>query len=74
MALSEPVKATLILHRDEKEFSLDITPGDRVMDLLDGIGVPMDGVLVFRDGSPVPLDMEVREKMVLTVIRVASGG
>jgi len=74
MARSEPAKATLILHREGKEFSLDITPGDRVMDLIDSIGVPMDGVLVFMDGSPVPLDMEVREEVVLTVIRVASGG
>jgi len=74
MARSEKAKATLIMHRGGENLSLDIASGDRVMDLLDGIGVPLDGVLVFREGTPVPLDMEVEAGMVLKVIRVASGG
>ncbi|MGA1819574.1 MAG: hypothetical protein ACMUHU_01050 [Thermoplasmatota archaeon] len=74
MARPEPAKAILILQREQEKISADIAPGNRVMDLLDGAGVPLDGALVFLEDSPVPLDMEVEDGMVLKVIRVASGG
>ncbi|MGA1794045.1 MAG: hypothetical protein ACMUHM_08845 [Thermoplasmatota archaeon] len=74
MDRSEPGGVTLILHREQEKRYIDIAPGDVVMDLLDDIGMPLDGTLVFSEGSPVPLDMEVEDEMVLTVIRVASGG
>lgn len=44
------------------------------MDLLDRAGVHIDGVLVLREGVPIPLDRSVDLNDRLTVVKVASGG
>lgn len=64
----------LFLQREGKEMSVTLAPGDRVMDLLDRSGIMPDGVLVLREGVPLPLDENVEGTSRLTVIRVASGG
>lgn len=64
----------MVLKREGREISMPPCPGDRVMDLLDRAGVHMDGVLVFREGIPIPLDEGVELNDRLTVVKVASGG
>ena len=74
MAGSDDGKITVVLHRGDREVKVEMEPGDRIMDILDRIEVPLDGVLVFRDGVPVPVDEEAIGIHRIRVIRVASGG
>ena len=74
MAPSETSKVILFMQKEREEVSVVFAPGDRVMDLLDRVDVPVDGALAFREGVPVPLDAEVEDGLVLSVIIVASGG
>jgi sulfur carrier protein ThiS len=71
-----PEEGSIRVHfwRDERVEVVDEVPGESMMDLLKRLGVRIDGALVMRKGSPVPLDDPVLTKDVLTVIDVQSGG
>ncbi len=60
--------------RDDRVQVVDQVPGELMMDLLKRLGVRLDGALVMRKGTPVPLDDPVLTRDVLTVIDVQSGG
>ena len=60
--------------REDRVEVVEQVPGEIMMDLLKRLGLRIDGALIMRGGTPVPLDDPVLERDVLTVIDVQSGG
>ena len=52
---------------------LELNKGSRVADMVARLGLTLSGVVVLRDGSPVPEDEAVEEGE-YTVLLAASGG
>ncbi len=52
---------------------LELEPGSKVADMVERLGLALSGVVVLRDGSPLPED-EVVEEGEYTVLLAASGG
>ena len=74
MAAKDAGSVTIVFHGDNREITLEPESTNRIMDLLDELRVPLDGVLVFNGDAPVPLDALVRDFGLLKIVRVASGG
>jgi sulfur carrier protein ThiS len=55
-----------------REFELK--QGSSVRDVLRQLGIPPDGCVYFIRDEPVPVDEELRDGDVLTVLSAASGG
>ena len=65
------------LWREKRMISVLLPSGCSVMDLVRGAGQPLDGVLVMCNGSPVPMDADLKEMSSedeISIINVASGG
>lgn len=56
------------------ERTIELSHGANGLDLLDRLGLPVDGTLLLRGGDPIPEDTHLIDGERLTVIRVASGG
>ncbi|MBW3582794.1 MAG: MoaD/ThiS family protein [Euryarchaeota archaeon] len=57
-----------------QEGMVELPPWSRVTDLLDELKETPDGVLVVRDGVPVPLDTPLSEGDAVRIVRTVSGG
>ena len=68
----EPLK--LFLQREDREIHIRVKDGHTLIDILKEAGLPLDGVLIFNEGKPIPLDSPASEFGSLTVINVSSGG
>lgn len=64
----------LILKKESREIEVPINEGHTLVQVLREADLPLDGVLVFDNGRPIPLDAPAQEFDVLTVINVSSGG
>ncbi len=69
---SRTIKITL--WRERRNIDLTIRNGDRVMDIIKRVGLPIDGTLVFDGDTPLPVDGEIKGSPELKIISVASGG
>jgi sulfur carrier protein ThiS len=67
-------KMILELSREKREVEVNVTDEQTFIDVLGSEGMPLDGVLVFNKGDPVPIDSLVRGFDRVTVVNVASGG
>lgn len=56
-----------------KEQNIEIPPGSTYENLLESLHINPEIVLVFRNGTPVPLDEEVSQDNV-EILRVVTGG
>jgi sulfur carrier protein ThiS len=64
----------LVLRREDREIDLGVSEGQTLIEVLKRADLPIDGVLIFDEDKPIPLDSTAAEFEVLTVINVASGG
>jgi sulfur carrier protein ThiS len=64
----------IYLQREDVRRTISVGPDHRLMDLLKNLDIPMDGVIAFSDGSPVPLDDIIWDLKMITIVNVASGG
>ena len=60
--------------RDDGVIHPPFVEGETIIDLLRRIGVRVDGAVVIRGGTPIPVDETVRSNDDITVIDVQSGG
>lgn len=66
---------TVDLHgfeRDDAE--ADLESGATGADLFQELDVAQEGALLFRDGSPLPLDEELADGDAVRIVRTTSGG
>lgn len=64
----------LFLQKEGREIEVEVKEGQTLIEVLKGIDLPLDGILVFDNGRPIPLDSLAHEFDVLTIISVSSGG
>lgn len=62
------------LQREDDSRVVKINPDLTLMALLVQLEMPVDGVIAFSEGVPIPLDDVVWDLRDLTIITVASGG
>lgn len=60
--------------RPNVEQELEVRAGALVQDVLKTMAVPLDAVVVLRDGQPLPVDAELVDGDRLRVVNVFSGG
>ena len=64
----------LLLQKESREIDVEVNEGQTMIEVLKEAGLPIDGILIFDNGRPVPLDSEANTFDVLTIINVSSGG
>jgi hypothetical protein len=64
----------LKLQRESREIDVEVAGEETLIDILRGAGIPIDGVLVFKQGIPLSLDSKVNGLGIVTVLNVSSGG
>ena len=72
--VSEDHLIRIFLTREKQKRTLSVNPGDTVLDLLSSLKIHPDGVLVFSENEPIPLDENVEGMDELKIVNVASGG
>lgn len=70
----QPGTIVLELQREAREMEVEVEQGQSFIEVLKIAELPVDGVLVFAGGVPIPLDSEARSYERVTVVNVASGG
>ena len=64
----------LVLKKESTEMEVKVEKDQTLIDIIRAAGLPLDGILVFNEGRPLPLDSKAFEFKTLTVINVSSGG
>lgn len=71
--MAAPVRVRVKVLPGGKVEELEIGKGSRVADMVRRLGLTVSGVVVLREGSPVPEDEAVEEGE-YTILLAASGG
>ncbi len=62
------------ISREKRSIEVEVISSDRIIDILRRVDLPVDGVLVFMEDRPIPLDTALGDIENIKVINVASGG
>jgi sulfur carrier protein len=69
------MNVTVDLHGfEDDEAQADLARGATGADLFEALDIPQEGALLFRDGSPLPLDEELEVGETVRIVRTTSGG
>lgn len=75
MSGNRPSRSMILnLQRESRQIEIEVEDSQSFIQVLRSARLPVDGVLVFSNGVPIPLDSEVEDHEMVTVINVASGG
>ena len=66
------IKAVLSPEKNEKK--IELRENSTALDMLKTLDLNPDGMIVIRNEVPIPVDEKLKDKDVLNIIRVVSGG
>ena len=65
---------TTILFPEKNEKKIELQENSTALDMLKNLDLNPDVLLVIRNEVPIPVDEKLKDKDVLNIIRVVSGG
>jgi sulfur carrier protein ThiS len=68
------VKISVKLSREKEVKEVNLEEGSLVLDLLKKLKLKPDTIIVLKNNLPIPVDDQLKDKQILSIIMVSSGG